>query len=235
MNPIPTLIEKTRDQRSGQVIFLAHCILNENTRYLGGACRPACVQEIINQCINHNLGMIQLPCPEQQAWGGVLKRWLLPAYGMKNTLLFALRWLLLPLMIVYTKMIYRRMAQHTARQIFDYHRSGFGVRGIIGINGSPSCGVNRTLDFAKSLDAIACLKPETITREKANQVVTECITDGRGLFIEAIQHQLKEMHLVIDYAAHDLEGELNGCTSNMANHSIFDQSRGSISADRKPI
>ena len=51
-----------RDERSGEVVFVSHCLLNQNTRYLGGAFRPRCP-------------------PEQRVWGGVLKRLLLPAYG----------------------------------------------------------------------------------------------------------------------------------------------------------
>jgi hypothetical protein len=66
------LRERLADRRSHQVIFLSHCLLNENTRYLGGACRAACVREVVEECIDRELGIVQMPCPEQQAWGGVL-------------------------------------------------------------------------------------------------------------------------------------------------------------------
>ena len=29
------------DARSGEVVFVSHCLLNQNTRYLGGAVCPA--------------------------------------------------------------------------------------------------------------------------------------------------------------------------------------------------
>lgn len=44
------LVHRLRDARGRRVVFLAHCLLNENTRYLGGACRAGCVQEILAQC-----------------------------------------------------------------------------------------------------------------------------------------------------------------------------------------
>jgi hypothetical protein len=34
------LLERLKDERSKRVIFVSHCWLNENTRYLGGAFRP---------------------------------------------------------------------------------------------------------------------------------------------------------------------------------------------------
>ena len=66
-----------KDSRSGKVIFLSHCILNENTRYLGGACRGGVIREIVEQCLDKDIGIVQMPCPEQIAWGGVTKRLML--------------------------------------------------------------------------------------------------------------------------------------------------------------
>ena len=39
---------------------------------------------ILAQCVDLGLGIVQLPCPEEQAWGGVLKRHLLRAYGSRT-------------------------------------------------------------------------------------------------------------------------------------------------------
>lgn len=71
-------------------MFLSHCLLNENTRYLGGTARPGCVQEIVDACADADLGMVQLPCPEERAWDGVRKRRLRRLYGSS-------RWLPRPL------------------------------------------------------------------------------------------------------------------------------------------
>ena len=89
------LLNRLADDRSKRVIFLSHCLLNENTRYLGGACRAACVREVVEECMDRDLGIVQMPCPEQQAWGGVLKRTMLRAYGMRGKMLDRFRPLLL--------------------------------------------------------------------------------------------------------------------------------------------
>ena len=70
-------VSQFADKRSRRVIFLPHCLLNENTRYLGGACRAGAVEEIVQPCLEAGLGIIQMRCPEQFAWGGILKRGLL--------------------------------------------------------------------------------------------------------------------------------------------------------------
>lgn len=71
------LVHRLRDARGRRVVYLAHCLLNENTHYLGGACRAGCVREVLAQCVDLGLGVVQLPCPEEAAWGGVLERHLL--------------------------------------------------------------------------------------------------------------------------------------------------------------
>ncbi|MFN8512662.1 MAG: hypothetical protein U0232_03195 [Thermomicrobiales bacterium] len=78
------LRERLRDARSGRVVFLSHCLLNEHTRYPGGACHACCVREVVERCLDAELGMVQLPCPEELAWGGVGKRALLPVYGLRH-------------------------------------------------------------------------------------------------------------------------------------------------------
>jgi hypothetical protein len=96
--------ERLHDERSGSVVFLAHCLLNENTRYLGGAARPGSVGEVVTPCIEQGIGIVQLPCPEEHVWGGVLKRRLLAFYGAHATVSFRLRAVLFPLMLLYTRL-----------------------------------------------------------------------------------------------------------------------------------
>jgi len=73
------------------VIFVAHCLLNENTRYLGGARCGGAVREIVQPCLEHDIGVVQPPCPEQHAWGGVLKRRFLFFHGSEDKLRYPSR------------------------------------------------------------------------------------------------------------------------------------------------
>ncbi len=193
---------------------MSHCILNQNVRYFGGACRGCCVREIVEQCLDSDLGIVQMPCPEQHAWGGVTKRWLLMAYGAKGTFLYHMRRLFLPLILLYTKLIYRRLAKTTADQVNDYLVSGYSVIGVIGIDGSPSCGVNNTLDFKRSFELTASMDVKSVTVEQMNTIIRQSLTEGRGLFAAALQKELKKRHIDLPYHAHDLIAEINGKTSS---------------------
>jgi hypothetical protein len=79
------LQERLRDERNGRVAFGSHCLLTENTRYLGGAFRAGGIAELVAQLLDDGVGICQMPCPEQRAWGAVLKRWILRAYGSQGT------------------------------------------------------------------------------------------------------------------------------------------------------
>jgi hypothetical protein len=85
------LVRQLADARSGRVVFLSHCLLNENTRYLGGACVAGCLPEVVQPCLEQRLGMVQLPCPEQLAWGGVLEPMLPPIRDDWRAILAVLR------------------------------------------------------------------------------------------------------------------------------------------------
>lgn len=211
-----TLVQRLQDSRSKKVVFLSHCILNENTRYLGGACRRGCIREIVEQCLEYDLGIVQMPCPEQYAWGGVLKRLLLLAYGLKwrFPLAYRLRGVLIPVGLLYTRLVYRRLAQQTVRQIEDYLASGFSVVGIVGIDGSPTCAVNKALDF-HGFDLIATIPLESITVDKQNTILRECVMDGKGIFIDELHKELKRRRINIPYQAHDLIAELDGKKSTV--------------------
>jgi predicted secreted protein len=210
MNKVQTLQRNLKDSRSGKVIFLSHCILNENTRYLGGACRGGSIREIVEQCLDKDIGIVQMPCPEQIAWGGVTKKLMLLAYGTKGTFFYHIISLFLPLFLMYTKVIFRRLARETARQIRDYLASGFSVVGIMGIDGSPSCGVNKTLDIRRSFKSAACIEVGSVTVEQMHSIITEALIDGRGIFMEMLQEELEKRRIHVPFTAHDLIAEIQG-------------------------
>jgi predicted secreted protein len=205
------LAEQLRDERSRRVAFVSHCLLNENTRYLGGAFRPGGIAELIGELSGQGVGICQMPCPEQHAWGGVLKRRMLLAYGARGTPLYWLRGPLLRLFILYTHLVYRRLARDITTQIADYHRSGFTVIGIIGVGASPSCGVHTTLDIRRSFEAMARTPAGAIDRRRVNRdVVLACRQAGAGIFIRSLQRQLRRRGLAVPLLEHDLVAEMHG-------------------------
>jgi hypothetical protein len=55
------------DDRSGRVVFISHFLLNQNTRYLGGAVCPGAVVDAIDSFVSGGMGIVQMECPEQRS------------------------------------------------------------------------------------------------------------------------------------------------------------------------
>jgi predicted secreted protein len=203
------LREQLADARGGRVVFLSHCLLNENVRYLGGAGRPGGVSEVVAEYLGRGIGICQLPCPEQRAWGGILKPRMLVAYGSEGTLRAPASRLLLRPFIWYTRHVYARLARAVARDIADYRRSGMEVIGLVGVGASPSCGVATTLDLTTAVSALTRCPAARLDRVTLNQdIIAANVQPGEGLFMRAIRRRLARADAGIPKEEHDLLAEL---------------------------
>jgi len=210
MSKIKILTEKLRDNRGKRVIFLSHCLLNENTRYLGGAKCEAGVNDIIGQLQSQGIGIVQMPCPEQMFWGGILKRKMLMGYGINHSILKFFRKIYVNYFIWQTKLNYQELANQIAHQIKDYIDLDFEVLGIMGIKGSPSCGVTQSLDIKKSSQYLAGLDLKELTKDKFNRDIYDlCLVDWEGLFIKALKQSLWKKKLEIKFLEFDMLKEIN--------------------------
>ena len=206
---IGVLRAQLRDRRSGRVVFVSHCLLNQNTRYLGGAYRPGAVRDVIEPYLQDGTGICQLPCPEQLAWGGVLKRRLLALYA--RPWLRPLLRPLVPALTAYTALRYRLLARQVSGQIADHQRSGYEVVGVVGVDPSPSCGVRTTLDLGVALDALATCPLSRLDREFMNDtVLAGSSRPGRGLFVTALGDALARRGRQVPLLVHDLRSEAPG-------------------------
>lgn len=209
--PARILLDRLRDERGRRVVLVSHCLLNENTRYAGGATRRGAVAEVVDEFVSAGYGIYQLPCPERLAWGGVLKSRSLLLYGSKGKALYPVRGALLRVFVWWTRLIYSRLACQVARDIADYERSGIAVAGFVGIGASPSCGVTTTLDLRASLDVVAACPAAALTRDVMNnQAVLGCRRAGEGLFVRLLDHELRRRGLTVPGLEHDLAAELRG-------------------------
>jgi uncharacterized protein YbbK (DUF523 family) len=195
-------------------VFVSHCLLNENVRYLGGATCPGACDEALTELLRARLGLVQMPCPEQLAWGGVCKRYTLPAYGANRTMLRRVRRPATGLFLVYTRLAYGYLARRVVRQIADYLRTGHTVESVIGIAGSPSCGVRTTLNLPAVLDDIAGRDPAQLTRRDLNQhVIAGHVQTGEGLFMAALRRELRRRGIDLPFREHDLIEEITEAES----------------------
>ncbi len=205
------LLDRLQDERGRRVVFVSHCLLNQNTRYAGGATRSGAVSEFVDELVAGGYGIHQLACPERVAWGGVLKRRSTWLYHSKGTLRYLSRTLLLRMFVWWTRLVYARLARQVVRDVVDYQRSGIEVAGIVGIGASPSCGVSTTLDLRASLEVVANCPAAALTRDVMNgQAVLRCRRSGEGLFIEALDRGLRRRGITLPAYEHDLADELRG-------------------------
>lgn len=194
---VPERLERLRrqlaDDRGGRVVLLSHCLLDENVRYLGGAGGPGGVQAVVDRYLSEGIGVYQLPCPERHAWGGALKRRMLIAYGAGGTVRAPLARLLLRPFLTCTGHVYARLARGVGRDVLDYRRSGVEVVGVVGIAGSPSCGVRTTLDLTGAVDVLSRCPLARLDRSVLNRdVVAANETPGEGMFMCALRRRLDQ-------------------------------------------
>lgn len=113
------------------------------------------------------------------------------------------------LFLAYTRLVYRRLAGRVAAQVADYLRSGHTVESVVGIGGSPSCGVRTTLDLPAVLDDIAARDPARLNLRDFNRhVIAGHVQAGEGLFITALRRQLRRWGVDVAFDEHDLVTEL---------------------------
>ena len=128
------------DGRSKTIIFVAHCILNQNSISDGTATHPGTIKEIVDFLCKSHVGIVQMPCPELICLGldrGNIEGCSYPITE-ENTRIRR---------VMNQKNAVDRinnLVQQIVFQISEYQNYGFDIRGIIGVNRSPSCGVETT-------------------------------------------------------------------------------------------
>ena len=203
------VVGRLADARSGRVAFVSHCLLNENVRFLGGATRGGAVPEVIGPYLRDDVGIVQLACPEQHAWGGVLKRHMLALYGRRVVRSRAVRRMVVAAARSVTEFQYRRLARRAAVEIEDYVANGFEVVEVVGVGASPSCGVVTTIDLDGAVAAMVRCDRGTLSPAGVNEhVVAANMTAGEGMFVAALRRRLARRGIEVPFREHDLLAEL---------------------------
>ena len=164
--------------RDKKLVLLSHCLLNVNAKVYGLANYKGAHEELIKFLIEENFGIIQLPCPELgcegiRRWGKVKEQLDIPFYRKYCNEIFT------PLL----------------EQIIDYHKNGYRLAALIGVNGSPSCGVSKTCSAASWGGEI---NDRRTTEEMMQQVNT---IESPGIFIEQIGKLLEANKIYIPMLA----------------------------------
>lgn len=158
------------DARSKKIVLVTHCILNQNSISDGTADFPGSDCGVVNLLLQEGIGIIQMPCPELNCLGldrGDVK-------GAERTVIIENTRIRKMMNKKDAKEVLNSIVKNIVCQIEEYLIYGFTIVGIIGINRSPSCGVNTT--------------------SRNNMEV-----EGAGVFIAALQKELKKREINIPF------------------------------------
>lgn len=151
-----------KDSRSKKIVILAHCLLNQNSISDGTADFPSQFNDLIELLIKNNIGFIQLPCPELMCLG--MERQ--DKDGGKRELLAENSRIRELMELEENQEKLRIHISFIISQIKEYLKHKFEIIGIIGINRSPSCGIQTTSAESKEIP-------------------------GRGVFMQLLEKELE--------------------------------------------
>lgn len=115
------------DVRSRRCVFVSHCILAQGIMAQGVVKKyPSVVRPIVEFCIDNDINILQMPCPESMCPAGGLirephgKKWY-EENGLRETA--------------------RTIAEEQVEYMQKLESQGFEILGIIGVDFSPACAV----------------------------------------------------------------------------------------------
>jgi predicted secreted protein len=117
-----------------KVIFVPHCILNQNVRAVGKEKSSGTIKEVVNFLTEAEIGIVQLPCPETEFDGGLNR-----SFKTKESYAEP-----------YRKHC-REISLEILKTIEKYLDEDYKVLGILGIEFSPTCGVYRIENERKTV------------------------------------------------------------------------------------
>ncbi|WP_353095075.1 CD3072 family TudS-related putative desulfidase [Tissierella praeacuta] len=114
-------------ERSKKVVFISHCILNQNTVVNPLARAKGAYRDIVQEIMNNGIGIHQLPCPEYRHLGLNRK----PMNKLEyDTVDF--------------RTLCKDISKDAINMMKEYLENGYEIVGLIGINNSPTCSIRTT-------------------------------------------------------------------------------------------
>ncbi|MBA2862840.1 CD3072 family TudS-related putative desulfidase [Methanococcus maripaludis] len=167
--------------RNKKIALVAHCILNCNSKVEGLSEYGGALREVICYLMDEGFGIIQLPCPEMAIYG--IKRWGHVKEQFDTP---------------HFRNVTRKLVQPILEQVLDYVKNGYEVSLLVGIDKSPSCGINETCS-SKEWGGYSSNGNMAEKLEKLEMV------PEKGIFMDEILKILKENEIVINCTAIDEE------------------------------
>jgi len=129
---------------SKKVIFVSHCLLNQNVRAAERERFPGSFKDILELFAESGIGIIQLPCPQLEFNGGLDRKVKIKSSCESNR--------------------YRNQCHNLSKnligQIENYLKNNYHVVGILGVELSSTCGVHQIQNGRKNVPGKGILMEE---------------------------------------------------------------------------
>ncbi|WP_024622230.1 CD3072 family TudS-related putative desulfidase [Metaclostridioides mangenotii] len=155
-------------RRNKKIVIQCHCLLNCNSKVEGSSEYEGAL-DFNKKLIEDGFGIIQLPCPELLMYG--INRWGHSKEQFDN--------------IIYREKC-RELLLNYIHQMKMYIDNAYEIKGIIAIDGSPSCGYNKTCSSKRWYGELSGCKNLS---EKIGDIKS---IEGKGVFIEELVKLLDE-------------------------------------------
>ncbi len=175
------------DSRSKSLVLVAHCILNANAISDGTADYPAIAAKVVDLLTELRLGILQMPCPELYCLG--LDR--ANINGGESPVLVENSRIRQCLVQPHTMAKVKEIVRHIVFQLEEYKKHNFEIVGLIGINRSPSCGVNTSSMNNDEIPGQGVFIEELILELNRKKISLNCIgikTSRLDKSIEDLKH-----------------------------------------------
>jgi predicted secreted protein len=170
--------------RGRKMLVVVHCLLNANAKVYPLAGVSGVYKEVLEDHLASGAGLIQLPCPELTYLG--VNRW-----GMTRE--------------QYDHPNFRAhceaILQTALHEMEAFVVAGYEIVGIVGMDGSPNCGVRRTCTGYTGGEMRS-------GEEFERQLSRLNMVEGRGVFMEVLEGLLKRRNLHIPLLSVDEENPM---------------------------
>ena len=122
-------------ERSKRVVFVSHCILNQNAKAKDKEKSPGAIRELVELFSESGVGIVQIPCPQLEFVDGLGRK-----PGTKSSI---------------DSKKYRasckRLSSSILKQAETYLARGYDVVGILGVEFSTVCGVHQISNGSRNV------------------------------------------------------------------------------------
>jgi len=167
-------------ERSKKIIFVSHCLLNQNARAIGNEKFPGSFKDLLELFAASGVGVVQLPCPQLDFNGGLNRRTTSKSSYESNG---------------YRKQCHK-LSINLINLIENYLRNNYHVVGILGVELSATCGVHQIKNGRKNAPGKGILMEEIENEMQKKNFQVPII----GVNIDNIYSSIEKVQSLLDFS-----------------------------------